>query len=376
MAFIGTSALSATRWQNRSFFSPWVDFLCLGGGSLIALPILGILIPDGAAQQVGGWILILSFLVNHPHFIHSYQVFYGSCAQVMDGPNVDRALRRRYLWAGFALPLLFMGYFALALGGSSPVMLRYAVNAMVFLSGWHYVKQGYGMLMVDAALKRNFFTERAKRVLMLNAYACWALSWLLINRVVAERNFLGLSYYTLHVPEIAIAAAALLAASTTLVLLGLLVQHARKQGCVFPINGTAAYVASLYPWLFLRTDPELLALIPAFHSLQYLLIVWRYRMNIETAKPDAQAPSSLPHVRNAALRFAVFTATGMALGFYAFYLAPTVLDRFVPYDHEQFGRRLFLFMFWVFINIHHYFIDNAMWRKENPHTLRHLFSHP
>jgi hypothetical protein len=254
-------------------------------------------------------------------------------------------------------------------------MLRYAANVMLFFSGWHYVKQGYGMLMIDAALKRNFFSERAKKILMLNAYACWALSWLLINRLVEERNFLGLSYYTLHVPKLAIVVAALAAGGTTLLLVGVLVQHARKQGSAFPINGTAAYVASLYLWLFLRSDPELLALIPAFHSLQYLLIVWRYRMNIETAKPDAEAPSSLPHVRNAALRFAVFAATGTALGFYSFYLAPTMLDRFVPYDHDQFGPRLFLFMFWVFINIHHYFIDNAMWRKENPHTLRHLFSH-
>jgi hypothetical protein len=376
MAFIGTSALSATRWQNRSFFSPWVDFLCLGGGSLIALPILGILIPEGAAQQVGFWMLIVSFFINHPHFAHSYQIFYGSCEQVMAASNADRALRRRYLWAGFALPLLFVSYFALSLVGNAPVMLRYAVNAMLFFSGWHYAKQGYGMLMIDAALKRNFFSDRTKKLLMVNAYACWALSWLLINRLVEERNFLGLSYYTLHVPGMAIVAAAAIAGGTTLVSLGLLVQHARKRECAFPVNGTAAYVAALYPWLFLRSDPELLALIPAFHSLQYLLIVWRYRMNIETAKPDAHAPSSLPHVRNAALRFAVFVATGTALGFYGFYLAPTMLDRFVPYDHEQFGPRLFLFMFWVFINIHHYFIDNAMWRKENPHTLRHLFSHP
>jgi hypothetical protein len=375
MAFIGATAPSVARWPQRSFFSPWVDFLCLGGGSLIALPILGFLIPDGAAQQVGVWILVLSFFVNHPHFVHSYQIFYGSCDQVIGAPGVDRALRRRYLWAGFALPLLFVAYFALALGGNAPDMLRYAANVMLFFSGWHYVKQGYGMLMIDAALKRSFFSERAKKILMLNAYACWALSWLLINRLVEERNFLGLSYYTLHVPKLAIVVAALAAGGTTLLLVGVLVQHARKQGSAFPVNGTAAYVASLYLWLFLRSDPELLALIPAFHSLQYLLIVWRYRMNVETAKPDAEAPSSLPHVRNAALRFAVFAATGTALGFYSFYLAPTMLDRFVPYDHDQFGPRLFLFMFWVFINIHHYFIDNAMWRKENPYTLRHLFSH-
>jgi hypothetical protein len=375
MAFIGATAPSVARWPNRSFFSPWVDFLCLGGGSLIALPILGLLIPDGAAQQAGICILVLSFLINYPHFVHSYQIFYGSYDQVMGSSNLDRTLRRRYLWAGFALPMLFVAYFALALSGNAPAMLRYAVNAMVFLSGWHYVKQGYGMLMIDAALKHNFFSATAKKLLMINAYACWALSWMLINRLVEERNFLGLSYYTLHVPGALIVAAAFIAGGTTLLFLGLLVQQARKPGCAFPINGTAAYIASLYLWLFLRSDPELLVLIPAFHSLQYLLIVWRYRMNIETAKPDAEAPSSLAHVRNASLRFLTFTTTGIALGFYGFYLVPTILDNFVPYNHDQFGHRLFLFIFWVSINIHHYFIDHAMWRKENPFTLPHLLSH-
>lgn len=78
MALIGTSAPTPVRWHHRSFFSPWVDFLCLGGGSLIALPVFGFLIPDGAAQQIGFCVLIVSFFINHPHFAHSYQIFYGS----------------------------------------------------------------------------------------------------------------------------------------------------------------------------------------------------------------------------------------------------------------------------------------------------------
>jgi hypothetical protein len=30
-------------------------------------------------------------------------------------------------------------------------------------------------------------------------------------------------------------------------------------------------------------------------------------------------------------------------------------------------------MFWIFINVHHYFLDNVMWRRENPDTGKYLF---
>jgi len=34
-----------------------------------------------------------------------------------------------------------------------------------------------------------------------------------------------------------------------------------------------------------------------------------------------------------------------------------------------------LIAMWVFINIHHYLLDNVMWRKGNPDVGHHLFAH-
>jgi hypothetical protein len=378
MARVHAAPTMSSPLAARAFFSPAVDFLCLGGGSLIALPILGLLIPDSALPQVGVAVLILSVFINHPHFAHSYQIFYRSYDDVMHAPDGDRALRRRYLCAGFLLPLSLLCYFVLAVSWNAPAMLRFAANAMLFLGGWHYTKQGYGMLMVDAALKRSFFSERAKNLLTINAYACWALSWLLVNKVIAERNFLGLAYYTIDAPDVALVLAGIVAFITSSVCLGILVLHALKHGPTFPISGVAAYIASLYLWLFTRSEPELVALIPAFHSLQYLLVVWRRQMNVEAARLDASAatgiaPGGRP-LRSTTFRLGLFVATGMLLGFGGFYAVPTLLDSIVAYNHGRFGAHLFLFMFWVFINIHHFFIDNAMWRKENPHTMKLLLA--
>ena len=44
----------------------------------------------------------------------------------------------------------------------------------------------------------------------------------------------------------------------------------------------------------------------------------------------------------------------------------------MPYDRGIFGSQMFLFMFAIFINVHHYFLDNVMWRRENPDIAKYL----
>lgn len=46
------------------------------------------------------------------------------------------------------------------------------------------------------------------------------------------------------------------------------------------------------------------------------------------------------------------------------------------YNSQLFGTGLYLFIFSVFINIHHYFIDNVLWRRDNPKVREFLFAHP
>ena len=74
------------------------------------------------------------------------------------------------------------------------------------------------------------------------------------------------------------------------------------------------------------------------------------------------------------LRLTRFIVVGTAIGVLAFWIAPILLSATVPYDKELFGVTLFLFIFFIFINVHHYFLDNVMWRKENPDIKRHLFT--
>ena len=345
-------------------YGPYLDFLLLGGGSLLGLTILFAILngnPDGVTLSAG-YSLVLANLVNHPHFAHSYQIFYGGFRQKVTSYPAE--LRRLYLLCGVVVPIVLAGLLALPVVMNRPDLLGLAVNVMGFFVGWHYVKQGYGMAMLDAVLKRSFFNDAEKKILLHNAYAVWILSWLYANYTIGTpRLYWNIPYNPVPVPLSVLWLAAAVAAFTGLKMGQMLWRRGLAQQ-LRAWNGITAYLVSLYVWLLVR-HPIVLLWVPLFHSLQYLAVVWRYRINRESSSPSLARP---------AFRFTFFILAGIALGYAGFSVAPAWLTSHVAYDRSAFGPSLFLFMFWIFINIHHYFLDTVMWRKGNPDVQRYLFS--
>ena len=258
--------------------------------------------------------------------------------------------------------------------------LGFGANLMTLLVGWHYVKQGYGMLMVDAALKRQYFGESEKKVLLVNAYAVWALSWLAINAYLGERSLWDIHYFMFDVPETVVALAFCVAVATSAATVMMLIKKWRANDASLPINGVVAYFASLYLWvLLMRLNILALLIVPALHSLQYLVVVARYQINRERERNDAFEQPSVALLnrlfgRSFRLRLAGFLALGVVLGYLGFWGVPEILQAVVPYEEAVFGPSVFLFMVWIFINVHHYFLDNVMWRSQNPDVRKYLFA--
>jgi H+/Cl- antiporter ClcA len=103
-------------------------------------------------------------------------------------------------------------------------------------------------------------------------------------------------------------------------------------------------------------------------------VVWRYQLNAG-AQQLQSAPSFVRHILPAHWSsFIFFVTIGVFLGFLGFYGLPRSFDSMVPYDKHLLGPSLFLFAFYIFINIHHYFLDNVMWRRGNPDVQQYLFA--
>ncbi len=366
------STKASGNMSTRHLIGPVADFVLLGGGSVIPLLLVAYFWPSGSdTGELAAATMLIANLVNHPHFAHSYQLFYRDFASRGFGTCFPDALRWRYLFAALGVPLLLVGFFGYCLATGNPTLLGKAANLMFFLVGWHYVKQGFGMLMVDAALKRNFFDARQKRWLLWNAYSVWATSWLLVNQTYKKHEYWGLNYYTFGIPDwLMTSAFVVLAITTLLALIALSKKLANWRHMPMPLNGMIAYLTSLYLWLLVR-HPAMLLVIPAFHSLQYLAVVWRYRLNIE--KDKSRNNTGIIKGRGPWPGFLLFIFLGLVLGYLAFWRIPYGLDAHLNYDREVYGGALSLFIFWIFINVHHYFLDNVMWRKDNPDTRRYLF---
>ncbi|ESX55243.1 hypothetical protein X760_26315 [Mesorhizobium sp. LSHC422A00] len=362
---------------QKYLFGPVADFLMLGGSAFLILPVL-FLVPLEYEGPVAATMVFVAYLVNYPHFAHSYQLFYRNFGRKVTGDGYDRSLQLRYIFAGIVVPLVMAGFFAYGAAAANTRLLGYATNAMFFFVGWHYVKQGYGMLMVDAVLKRKFFDDRDKKVLLVNSYAVWILAWLQTNTAVTQGEYYGLDYYTFAAPSWITDIAMLAAVASTAATLLMLVNRWRKNGGGLPYNGLVAYVASLYLWILIaRVNPLWLLIVPALHSLQYLAVVWRYQTNVERDSSDAESdpqPKILsflgPLYR---FRLVGFIVGGTALGYLGFWLIPSALTALIPYDRQVLGSSLFFFIVLIFINVHHYFLDNVMWRRGNPEVSRYLF---
>jgi hypothetical protein len=207
----------------------------------------------------------------------------------------------------------------------------------------------------------------------------WIYAWLSVNQIVSRQDLWGLKYYSFAFPAPVVTIAGLAALASSLLSLWILAVRWRSNGSL-PWNGVLAYAVSLYLWLlFVQINPLWLLVVPALHSLQYLIVVWRYELNYEKGREGAlEAPAISLVERVFGSRYyasmTLFVATGLVLGYVGFWGMPQFLDRVVPYDKSVFGGTMFLFVFWIFINVHHYFLDNVMWRRENPDTRKYLFS--
>lgn len=364
-------AISAPAAPRRALYAPWIDFLLLGGASFFVLPVCAALAPNHSAELIFAGFL-LSFVINFPHFAHSYQIFYRDFANKLRGRGYARHLGWRYAVAGVAAPLLLAAGLYACYAARDRQALAWSISAMTFFVGWHYVKQGYGMLIVDSVFNRSFFSDREKRLFLVNAYACWIFFYLLFQHLGKQREMFGLSYLFLPAPQwlVYLAGAVCLAASLSAIAAAISARS-RNADKPTPFNGYVAYVMSCYVWLGIAANPTALVLVPALHSLQYLAVVWRFESNRQRAAiaaEKAQRPA-----RTLWVRFATFIGIGMALGGLSLAAVPMMLDNTNIYDASIYGANLFLILFSVFINIHHYFLDNVMWRKDNPDVGTHLF---
>ena len=411
-------------FQNPRIFTPAADAVLVGGLSLIVIALLlaiGVLAPDTfsafrslTADDPGqtassmsdvlrleqlSWVVILSVMINGPHFMASYWVLYSF-------PNH----RRRYRWSTTYMPALLAGMAVLTVillgiasasgqeqafneqfaafdqpdGAASGLlstfwaacqqapcfvlargiyMLMHAVS--IFYLAWHYNGQGWGMTASFCYLAGLRLDAVERRLIRSGYYAMTAVhvGWVLY--------YAAGEVGVLVAPEIShwvMDGILTLTVLCYLVTLPLGVhgfrRAARRTGQPVPLRAVLPCLASFSWYLLIYIHPYFFLVLQLSHAAQYLAFPLRVEANRHSQVADAA-----PARRTGRLLLIYLLLVG--LGYLVFEL-PVKLEMM---DRLAIGPLEIAGLIASVVNIHHFFADGAIWKISNPEVRGQLFSH-
>ena len=333
-----------------SILNPVIDFLCVGGLSLIVfVPLLlsgrSDLVFIGAGAQA--W---LAATINMPHFMASYRIIYRSRDMIM-----------RHKWASIYVPAILVAYSALALweAQTSPVLVVILVSVSSAYLAWHYTGQVWGMMASYAYLGGARF-ENSERLLIrtgLRILLAWQVTWFL--------------YTQLRDPSVVRPLYVLISAGTIVAFvlgaIGILKMRLRT-GKFPPARALVAWLAIFSWYAVMARDPKALFWIQIAHALQYLAFPIRVEMNRSAQEPTGSA-------RRVGMHMVLYGAGLLAVSLIVARTVPASAMSVVGNIFGEEPGRAAPILILMIINIHHYFTDGVIWKISNPEVRRELFAH-
>ena len=136
----------------------------------------------------------------------------------------------------------------------------------------------------------------------------------------------------------------------------------RERGAVRGVNMLVPFIALYIWWLPQTRQYEFYFLLtPMFHSLQYLAFV--YKMEDGRLRGE----------RHREIKATALVVGLVFAGWLAFEMLPNTLDNALG-TFNAWQMFFFFTAAMLFINIHHYFIDNVLWRFRDPQVRAYLLS--
>ena len=376
----------------RALTTRFLDFWLLGGASLLVWLVMVSLQGFRASWAIDQHFknltytaASLSLLINYPHFLVSYQLAYRR----------GRGFVLSHWYQLIAVPVALVAIFALAyaaydvsvgrlpflpsvagtIGGfagagnvmSGPrlgdLLFTGVFNLMLLTVGWHYTKQVFGCMMVYAHFDGYKLTQAQRDLTKRALLTIWVMNFVYTNIGGAQNVFSQFRYYSFDLPDVAGPLSQLLVfGGLGLVIYKVLYANYRERGAVPSLNMLVPF-AALYVWWMPETRQFefYFLLTPMFHSLQYLAFVYK----LEGTRLRGESHRELK---------ATALISGLVLGgWLAFEMVPNTLDTALG---TFAAWRMFFFFTaaMLFINVHHYFIDNVLWRFKDPEIRGYLLS--
>src|SRR3984957_5275801 len=346
----------------RRWCSSLREFLLVGGVTPLLFLLSWLLRKrfglDASEYAVGFTFFYGAYVVNDPHFAVTYLLFYRGFRRRGFGDAFGSVQRIRYLVAGLVVPLALVVWATASLLTRSATLLGFMIQLMFFLVGWHYVKQGFGVLVVLAARRLVRFTPRERIVILAHCFAGWAYAWASPADPGTEVEEKGVVYMTVahtlrleHITHVVFL-------STLIPLIGVLLQKWRREGRLPIFTPLTALLCTIWSWtIYSSIDPLVKYVIPALHSVQYLYFVWLLRGN------EAREREGPPWFETSArVRLGMLAVSALGLGWLFFHGAPSLLADLLVSRRSRLaavalGPTPYFAAIYTFVNVHHFFMD-------------------
>ena len=330
-----------------------VDGWLLGGVGVVAWLVVG---PLAGARlgAISGWVTWAFLVVSAMHFGASYHLAYAG----------GRRALREHPWALVIAPIVLLGaaaaVTAVAAAGSARAagpLLRFLLVTVFTLTGWHYIKQAYGVAMLSVRSRRLPMRRTEALALRYSLYPVWAYEVLNVYGRSSTARYLRFDVSVAVVPQSVqrvIEAAALAAAAVASVLV---IRLAVRLRGVPPAGLWATYLAAV---LWFVAPPSYVSaglVLGGIHGLQYLPCAHRAELDRAVEQGERHLTTWWLCVFGGAVAGGLLVTSSL----------PSALERarLVPTMPALFAALIF-----VVINLHHYAIDATIWRAGGEHVRR------
>ena len=362
--------------STGAIISPAIDFLCCGGLSIFV--VIGIFVYALGSPQsqfiaqglpiITG--LILGTFVNAPHFMASYLLLYRNRTQLA-----------QHRGAAIYVPLILVAVIIFAFLTPDPAANNPRINNTVLelliivsavLLAWHYTGQAWGMTGAFAYIGGIRMDKLERGLVRCGYYALlvwhflWACLYILQNPDTAiVKNLLDQLPYVVTAYNVWSGVVLL----TIPVGIFGFIRIRRRTGIMPPLRCYAPWFAIYLWYALIWAHPTMFPLLQIFHALQYLVFPLRVEINQYAARKERTQARRLLH---GILYYALLVLVGLAV--FELPTVPLLLGNGIPNFLAVTSLNL-LAVTTSFVNIHHYFIDGAIWKIRNPDVRKDLFAH-
>ncbi len=326
-----------------AFRFPGSKFLTEG----LSLSVSGI--PWGNIIVVG----VLGTLINTPHFMASYHLLYRK-----------REYITRHKLASIWVPLIFVATVGFAFltptSGSNSPLNSVVVDCLIFLNfvllAWHYTGQAWGMTGAFAYIGGIRMDGLERKLIRCGYYTLlvWHVLWASLYTLQQPGSYFSRTFSSL-IPTLQLVFnlwSAIVLLTIPLGIAGFL-RIRKRTGIMPPLRCYSPWIAIYLWYVLIWAYPGMFPFLQVFHALQYLIFPLRVETNLYSAKKPRSGLRRVLH----------------GIGYYLILVIVGLIVFETPMPPY------FVALVAAFVNIHHYFIDGAIWKIRNPEVRRDLFAH-